>query len=215
MTSQDHLKAQLPPRREASFIEKVTWTGIGILLGGTVIFGLLDFLAADDDDRPPIIVRNGTVHLEVSKNGADGLWGELKDPNGENIWSHSHRGKEPRNFSVVVTGLDTTVAGSCSSSRYFYAQRAKKVTVSYSVPGAADRNLTFEIVKYQGDRRLQIKANPAAVATPIGDYALDFDGPDVKLKSVTIEHKNKDDVDQAPVCTFPAGSGEVLILQRK
>ena len=223
MTPTEDWKEQTPVRREPSFAKKVAWAGLTVLLAGAlgalgVELGFFGSRADDDDDRPPIIVRNGSVHLESTVSGGDGMKGQLEKGNG-NLWHHIHGGKKPKNLSVVVADLYPR-AGTCSESPFFFAQKVKTVTVTYTNASGEEplvRTIVFDVgPDKDGDDALQIKAHDKAKYSATGDYALNIDAEyGAKLTSVTIYHKNQGNNDVTSTCEFRDDKGTIAILQRK
>lgn len=84
-----------------------------------------------DDDRPPIIVRSGSMEVEALFDDKDLSRGKF-DAGGaaqSQTWTHKHDGKPVKKFSVVLT--DATGNG-CSAAVVY--KKVTKVTVNYTEP---------------------------------------------------------------------------------
>jgi hypothetical protein len=82
---------------------KVAAFTLGIVLLLAFLFGapLMHMMFGDDDERPPIIVRNGSLIFESDKD-----W--MTDPSGTHRFKPDHaKGKSVVDYSVVVTGSST------------------------------------------------------------------------------------------------------------
>lgn len=91
-----------------------------------------------DDDRPPIIVRSGSMEVEALFDDKDLSRGKF-DAGGaaqSQTWTHKHAGRPVKTFSIVLTGA--TGAG-CSAAVIY--KKVTKVTVNYMEPvGGTDIN---------------------------------------------------------------------------
>lgn len=216
MTPQEQWKEQSPKRREVSFVEKVSWAAIGALLAGTAFyFYTKSATRGEDDERPPLIVRNGSAHFEVAHPGSDGNKGKLDKVNNQRVWHHTHGAGGPQNFRVVVSGVNTTLGGNCSATPHFYAQRVKTVTITYTRTNLTDRKVDIAV----GNGHLQITGDPEVEYSQGQDYLLDLDSTaNAALKSVTMAFKkNPNDAnDTSMTCTFGGPiAPEVMVMQKK
>jgi len=208
----------LPARRKPSFTERLVQFVVPAVIGALLFYTAAKLLApmADDDDRPPIIVRNGSVHVEVPVPGEDGDRGQLKkvatSPTGKKAFYHEHGKGSSSKLAVSISGLTPTAE--CGDSTDFFAQRVSRLAISYS-NGTVTRALDLYLEK--GAVNMAVD-DTAVVSPPDGDgYVLDFDkdgGYTMKSVIVTFK-KKKNDTSGTPVtCTFGA-SPQITLLQRK
>ena len=95
---------------EDDFAEKVIYAAAGLAVAGLV--GLcFRFLShkRDDDDRPPILVRDGSVHIEQTPAPGEADVPEWVE-DGERWRSHHQAGQRVRRFVVSVTNDES---GNC------------------------------------------------------------------------------------------------------
>ncbi|MEO6223415.1 MAG: hypothetical protein ABIP90_09200 [Vicinamibacterales bacterium] len=105
------------------------WLAIGLVVGtGTVLLYQAMTTLSGDDDRPPIIVRNGSVIVgEVY----DGLSGTLVSDTSKKIWHHEHQRRGPQRFNVEVSGI-SLIGGGCSSTGEYFASKVESAAIWYS-----------------------------------------------------------------------------------
>jgi hypothetical protein len=218
-------KAQ-QPKREASFKEKVGFTILGGLIVALGIFFFKSLFPPppppdieDDPDRPPIIVRNGSVKVEVSHPGSyTGDKGKLIEDGGKKFWYHDLKAKEPKEMEVSITGVTST----CSKTEYFYAPRVTKIVITYGpVATGSDRTLTFGLA----NKRMEMTPDAKAKVTTVTDYSVEVDKDDeglgvkgFKLKSAELYFKKKPkDANDTPLtCVFAAGGDpQITLIQSK
>ena len=210
MASPETFKDERPAKRQGNLVELAPFIGVSLLLGGLLTFGVLQFLQnrADDDERPPVIVRNGSVHIEVTHPASDGDKGKFEKKS-DTEWLHKHTGKGgPSKFTVVLTGLVTSTE--CPTTN-FSAYPVRRATLTYTYNGN-DYPLGLDIDG--SDLRFTTRAG-ASVERPTGqDFIIRIDSG-ARLKSISLWRKKKGDADETTVsCTLGANS-EIVIVQRK
>jgi len=90
----------------------------------------------EDDDRPPVIISGGSVHLHVvAKNkgaGTNNDAGEWKFDSGNKLWYHDHQYLQPAKHLLVhvLHGKDSPA---CESYKTEYDVR--ELTVNYGIGG--------------------------------------------------------------------------------
>lgn len=233
MTPQEQWKDQKPQRRQASFTEKATWAGIGILLaaGGYAVYRYAMQPPTGDDDRPPIIVRNGSVHNEEALvvMRATKTRGKLtktpsqngnppNPPAGRSIWYHDYKPGKPAKLDILVEGFDFNSGTNCATSQYFFAPNVTNATISYKYNG----NARTVIVSLGGNGSQYLELSVDGQATTYQDagkeyiLALEPNEPTRKLTQVEVFWAKQGNIPEHKVtCTFgDAATPQVTILQR-
>jgi hypothetical protein len=219
--------AEITRKKRSLLITIASWALVGALLGGAVAFLVMQAKGDEDDDRPPIIVRNGSVRVEVATPGDDGFRGKLVRPTlpgpGKKTWYHDFgtgQGKSPTKMAVAIAGVDPGVSGSCSSSNFFFAQRVSKFTISYSYVDNQDGKeipVSRALDLYLDSGRVQFDVDAAAGVKQPDDATVEFDAS-ATMKSVQVwfKKKPKDKADADMTCTF-GGSvpPQITVFQRK
>jgi hypothetical protein len=135
-----------------------TVVAISIIALGFIISRLL---MDSEEDRPPIIVRSGSIRIDNGERGAPhSTWKKWK-ANGTRRWNPDHgRGANVTGFDVTVTGNATSTSG-CSTS--FTADR---IDVDYS-QGTTNPTVTVTYVANpSGKREPQIESSVAMSVVP-------------------------------------------------
>ena len=163
---------------------------IPLFIGGALVFGVMKFMImADEDDRPPIIVSNGSIEIqEADANGSvtTGGRGSLKDVSGatdpRKTWQHDHTARAPKRLHVLVEGADSTIGGNCAAM--LFVQNISKATISYSTT-SGPRDVV--VSKQPGNQPVDISVQKDADVTQPDVYALSVDKPGIAaLVSVEI-----------------------------
>lgn len=212
----------LPERRKANLVEIAKWAILGALVGGglTVAYYYLQSTKSGDDDRPPIIVRNGSVEVAVAHPGSSEDKGKLKEDSVRKVWFHEHVGKKPKAMEVSVSGVDSNSAIACGTSGDFFAPRVTRITITYGPAIGITRTLTFQVANDQ------VEMTPEAGATvkSLTDHSLAVDPnnpetgvTDFNMKSFEVAFKKKpnDAADTPLTCSFAAGAvPQITLMQR-
>ena len=107
---------------------------VGLVVGGAALvaasfFGFFDN-GIDEDDRPPIIVNNGSIQFfAVPILGVPGDWQQ----DGQN-WRHAHGKGGPQKFTVHVGGATNANLEACDEPKY---KNIRKIGLSFSADGAS------------------------------------------------------------------------------
>lgn len=200
----------MPSPEAAQRKDQFNWVQLAIrygtvaLIAGALTFLAMEFLSDDEDDRPPIIVRNATVHVDLSSHaGGDG--GKLeKKANRE--WFHAPSSpkppKPPNKLEALLTGV--VASSSCPNAPIVLVQRVQKLVVHYGATAASSASLTFEIKQGGGQKRLEILSTEDAKSE--SDNSLVFAEEGVNMRSVEVTFKKKGSkVDTVIQCTFEVG----------
>lgn len=202
------------------------WVLLGAVVAGVAIRYVFMIKSApmmvDPDDRPPIIVSNGSVRVEEADHRRvgprPGKFTNAGTANAKTTWRHDHPGPATKRMEVVISGVNPGGSSNCGTQADFYARSVDSIQISYSVLGST---LTREMTVKIAGSHIEFVVDEAAVATQTAgqEYAVDFDGVGVKLQTATLELPGG-----APsaACTFgattPDGtpiSPRITILQRQ
>lgn len=111
---------------------------VGVAIG-YVVFRSMSVRASDD--RPPIIVSDGSIEIEEVESGnysaPTGGKGTLETPgpvNGRSTWTHKHTKDKPKRLHALVEGADAARANNCPA--VYFAQDITEATIVYSLNGA-------------------------------------------------------------------------------
>jgi len=118
---------------------------IGAILAGAAVAFLM-FRAADDEDRPPIIVRGGSLIFQSEESGTPGKKWAAKVPNKEWISDHD-AGKWVSMFEVTFEGPND-----CSSAY------TPELTVYYKAAAEKEDIVSFQVLrqpKNQGNNKME------------------------------------------------------------
>jgi hypothetical protein len=201
MSPQDEWKEQ-SPKREASFAEKVGWAAVGAAAGALAIWGLLTLGGPspddDDPDRPPIIVRNGSVIVEERVSPARGKW--TKDPT-KRTWYHEHAHKGPKRLNAFVVGVANNTCGSGGTN---LVSNVKKAIFTYKLG-----NETRVIEILNRGNRVEIDVVSGPDPTVVNDWTLSFDAAGATLTEARFERPGGSDT-----CGLDSGAA-ITITQHK
>jgi hypothetical protein len=169
---------------------------------GVVLGGLAGILSSDDDDRPVIVVRNGTTIFD----GGDSQdqfkrWKDWDmDSNDGKEWKPLHpNGASVKSFSVVMRGYDTTSPAECgnilSTQAVVISVSNGQVTETLRVNNRLHLRLSPRLVKYE-PVIIAPSAMTAAPRTPTAPGTLTY--PNIgSISSVNVNNTT---------CTFPSAS---------
>lgn len=136
-----------------------------------------------DDDRPPVVVSNGSVVIEdMGGNSASGEAGIFQkatsSPAGRTLWAHLHDGKAPKRFRATVTD------SSCGA--FYSASNLKRAVFAYA-GGGASREIYVRVAGPAWGRVLEFDIDAASSQTQPAPERLVIDPVDGRLLSVTLE----------------------------
>ena len=134
--------------------EKTKW-GLAGLAAGALITGAVIYTAVirDNEDRPPMVVKGGSLIFQSGVNSSNPGKTWHNDPNAQSEWQMNHPAGKPTNaFSVMLTG-----SGSCGPGF------VQELTLEYT--RSSDQAVrTFRLV-----RKAQFGTSGKMVPTVIGD----------------------------------------------
>lgn len=200
MASPESFKEQRPVPK-ASFAEKVTFVGVGVLLAaaGWAIYSYS--FRTGDDERPPVIVRNGSVRIEEVESD---VRGSIKLKSGS-TWYHEHTAAGPKRMDVEVTGTSS----GCGTTGRFFASKIDNVVINYKLADGTARKVTF-----RADipaKRIEIDVDGSASTSQPSNYILDLDGAGTTLVSAVL---NRPGASKTWTCTLdPAANPQVRMIQ--
>ena len=194
------------------FLRQLLVAVFWVAVGAALTIGVYRMMSADAEDRPPIIVANGTIHVEEAAQTGTARGKLLKDvaTGAATTWYHDHSGAVPKKMDVLVSGVDSSVAGNCSTTANFFMVKVGGIQAVYSVPGGNDRAIDLAVNK--GRLEIMVDSTASVTQAPGLDYAADFDVAEAMLKSVTLTRPATPPV----TCTFgTAKAPQITVLQRK
>jgi hypothetical protein len=186
-------------------------------LGGLLLLGvlLLSYVIGDgnglafwwQDDRPPIIVEDGSVHIGPKYPWDDGTWGTWRrQPGSSPVWFFDHP-TGPAVDHIVTSVLNA----SCNAGGATPAWRRGPIRIRYT-----DGTATYTINVLVTAGVTQVRTNQGdptptiAAATP---WRLDFGGSGHRLMSIESAGSTAD------TCTFSTGASRqnpiIVIEQRR
>ncbi len=150
------------------------------ILGGALVLAFQRMY--DDDDRPPIIVSNGSVIIEDAGGMSSAGPGEFRkstsNPAGRTVYVHEHDGKGPRKFNASVS------ASTCGAS--YYGLNLKRAVFTYTAAGAS-REIEVRRRSTMFSRALEFDVdNNASQGQPVPERLV-IDEADGRLVSVRLE----------------------------
>ena len=185
----------MPEQRDLTTQQKIGWTVLGALLGGALAYAVLR--DSDDPDRPPIIVRNGSVIVEEY---ASSVRGSLEHESGK-TWVHKHAHTGPKRLNAFVVGV---ASNSCGSGSVNFVSNVKKATFTY-VKG----DDTWQIVLENRGNRVVIDVVSGPDPTNDNAYTLKFSDDPARLTQVALQRPGGTET-----CLLDAG-GAVTLTQHK
>lgn len=180
----------------------ITVVAVAAVAIGVAIGGLVGILSSDDDDRPVIVVRNGSTIFDGGdaqdhfKHWKD--W-EMDSTDGKE-WKPNHPNGAPvRSFSVVMVGFDTTSPSNCanilSGQDVIVSVSNGQVTETLNVVNRLHLGMKPPFAKHVPVIRAP-SALTAAAQTPTAPGTLTY--PNIgSITSVKVD---------TTTCTFPAQS---------
>ena len=124
-------------------LSRTTKTVITVVVLGVVVYGIAVWLNREmaglmqEDDRPPIIVNNGSIRFEA-QNHSRGR-GKWKADVTTAFWRHAHGGPQPEYFRVQ----DFSGSSMCAGQWY----EASRLTLTYGVSGDYTMTIGADDVK--------------------------------------------------------------------
>lgn len=190
-----------------------------VFVGLAIGYAVSEMLAArDEDDRPPIIVSNGSIEVQevdsgnnsTTTNGKGRLDKSASPVDGRNIWSHDHPSKAPKRLHVLVEGADPAMTNSCPAM--YFAQDITDATIAYRIDGG-QRDVI--VSKDSNNSPVEFSVQESAVVTqPGGLHTLSIDpASGAALTSVKIAWRNGNS-ETSVTCQFADGSApRIVVLQ--
>lgn len=206
-------------RQTVSFKDVFGWLFLSLLVGVAVGYGISKFSATgDEDDRPPIIVSNGSIDIEevesgndYTTNGGRGSLAKAGGPvDGRDIWRHAHATGAPKRLHVLVEGADGATTTGCPAT--YFAQNITDATISYSIDGGF-RDVI--VSKESGNKPVDISVQQSAVVNQTrGTHTLTLDAQSgAALVNVKIAWRTGNS-ERSVTCQFGAAAApRVVFLQ--
>jgi hypothetical protein len=188
----------MPEQRDLTTTQKISYTLLGALIGGALAYAALK--PGDDPDRPPIIVRNGSVTVGEPDNAS--VHGEMKKT-GPKAWYHDHQYNGPGRLHAYVFGVSGT---SCGSGGINYVTNVQKATFTYSIGGAP---YTFDVL-HRG-QRVEVDVSTGDDLEPTTyPYRAKVPQDSAKLTRVVLSRPGGSET-----CEFGEGNAGVIFTQHK
>ena len=163
----------------------------------------------DDEDRPPIIVKNGSIDfLAVPIDGGPGTW-EFTAPDKWRL-THSKNKKDGKHFDVsVLFGANSQCKDNGANAGFDFTKVVKLVLTDSKGDSA-----TMEMVKPQGEpRTVQVTATSATAA---GSLLTAHKGNGAYITQI-VAYKHDDDHpndDKVYTCSFDPFLATAIVFQR-
>ncbi len=208
MSSQE-IPAQVLQDAPPSRLRLVLTISIIAALAFVAGYALLAMSNDEDEDRPPIFVRNSSVDIREISTGVPGIF--TKATTGA-TWFHSHMNRGPKQLDVWVSGVAST---SCVTTGIYFGTKVRDLDVEYRLPDGPTRKVSFAVAKsgvFFPDRYIEITADSSAVTSQPGNTELVLEGAGTVMTQVTMNGPGAKQV----VCAFaPNATSEVHIMQRQ
>lgn len=169
---------------DSSFVKKAAIAGV-LLAAGALAAWLVGspFQTRDDDDRPPIIVNNGSVTFTaVPLLGSTGSWNKVSD----RIWHHDLPTKKgPDKFRIHIGGSDTP---GCQGQAY---RNIERVVFLHSGSTEADPNPITVSVFRESDDLKYLRVESAGLGIEASGAVLTV-GPrtDIRVTKASLYKRN-------------------------
>jgi hypothetical protein len=195
------------PRRRRLF-RRIAIVAVAV----TVFYGVLKFLMQDPEERPPIIVNNGSVVFEpierphLPETPLSKVRGQWKQDLTSAKWRHSHGGKPPVYLTVDEIAGSTTPACAAGS-----AYDASRIDLKYG--DGANQTMAIDAsgmsVPPFFSKHLKLDFMGATPSLDANGYTMTLPGP-VRIMSITILLTS----DATQTCDFGDGA-RFRIRQRR
>jgi len=164
----------------------------------------------DEDDRPPIIVKNGTIDfLAVSVKNGPGFWDPAASTAGPWTLKHDTNVNEGKHFNVAVL-FGTT--GPCKDKDGNPAGFEFKNIVKLIFTNTANEVATMEMVKNNGDpRTAQVSVSPAGTLGKVTGPLLAVGNPTASLMTLRMD----ENANKYFTCAFKPDLAIVTVFQKK
>lgn len=190
------------------------WNRALLLVGLTTIIGATSCGGGpqlrpfdDDEDRPPIIVKNGTLEfLAMPIKDGPGYWNPEASTTGPWQLKHDKNNKDGKHFNVsLLFGVTECVDGGGSST----ADREFKNVDMIEYTDNANEKSTMSIVKIGGDPKTVQVSNSANSGKAVGPL-LTVGAAGRFLKTIDI----KKNTNRQALCTFMDYLAAVVVFQK-
>lgn len=186
-----------------------------LLIGGAIGYAVAYFMSkGGEDDRPPIIVSNGSIEIQEVDSANDstttpgkGTFKSGNPVNGRKIWTHEHSADKPKRLHVLVEGADSALTANCPAM--YFAQNITAATITYSVDGGS-RDVI--VSKPTGNESVEINVRQDATVDDSSGYTLTVD-EDINAKLVSVDVAwQKGNVQTTVTCQFGATEAPRLVF---
>lgn len=113
---------------------------IPMLIGGGIVYLMMQYAAGPGGDRPPIIVSDGSIKVdEVDSSGGPvpsggkGTFKTVGTSGSRTTWKHEHPDKGPKRLHVLVEGSDAALSSNCPA--VYFVQDIATATLAYRYTG--------------------------------------------------------------------------------
>ncbi|HEX5071022.1 MAG TPA: hypothetical protein VFV78_12475 [Vicinamibacterales bacterium] len=164
-----------------------------------------------NDDRPPIIVSDGSVHLRVvskdrgaGTNFARGAW---KQDVGSGYWYHDHKNDKAKHLIVSIIHGKEQPGTECNNPEFDYDVKTLRINYSITASDGTIKTDGFDVFKENPEDNNPGRLMTNATGTPDSyvPFWLNVGDATYHLMSVTVG---------AVTCELEPGLGQVQIYQR-
>jgi hypothetical protein len=185
-------------------VQKIIVLG-GLIGAAALLSGGCQPQPGSDDDRPPIIVSDGSIHLRaVGKDAGAGTnhqRGSWTTEGGQ--WVHDHGGPKARHLLVNV--LYGSGSADCGNPEHVFKVRELTVTFTDAMT-SADTAFRIFVEDPNGTAPGRLMTNASGTVDPNVPFWLNVGAAGDRLKSVAFPSLNV-------TCTLEAGKGQIHIYQ--
>ena len=204
MTAQELPKHVVQKAESPNLLFRILIISTVALLAGLAGYALKT-MSDDDEDRPPIFVRNSSVDI---KEVSTGVPGAIAKGTSASVWFHDHINPGPKHLDVWVSGVAAT---SCTANGDYYRSKVNNLTVEYRLPDGPTRQVSFSVQQGGPDRFIEIGTDANAVASQPNPTELVLEGAGTRMTQVTLNGPGTNTV----VCVFDSSAtAEIRIMQR-
>jgi hypothetical protein len=159
--------------------------GAALIAGAVILVGL-----ADDEERPPIVVKHGSIVMEVADLAGKPRRPWAKDLIGRQWKPKQPKGKDVVTFDVVVTGAD----GTCNP------MSGDEITVDYVETAGQTRTFRFYRQRFAGFGKHEPKVDsPVDLTVDNSTVPRLMYSADGKIRKVTVGGQS---------CNFPDSTSD-------
>jgi hypothetical protein len=184
--------------------------GIAVVAAALTVF-IIRILGSGDEDRPPIVVRSGSVYVDGGESNSTN-WKPWKQKGADKKqWQPDHgNGASARNFSVTIAYSNSASAPSTPCPALPLV--GTKVTVEYTTDGGVKSQLVVNL-DTQGSKKIPLVTAPADMTQNAGSGStpdqIVYDPGAGIISNVTVA----DDTGAQQMCGFVKPAKAVITIK--